>query len=167
MVEQPNTDFAHVIVRQFLFDCFHFPLLEQLTKSKDETIAAIATKSYMESKYHIRFSTSWVKRLGDGTEVSHEKMQAAINHLYPFVHEFFNETEIEKEAKEAGIGADISKIKEEYDARVKEVFAEANLQIPEIPNRKADGKMGIHSEQMGFILAELQYIQRAYPNMEW
>ena len=167
IVEQPNTDFAHVIGRQFLFDCFHFPLLEQLTKSSDETIAAIAAKSIMESKYHIRFSTSWVKRLGDGTEESHQKMQAAIDHLYPFVHEFFKETPIEKEAKEAGIGADLSKIKAEFEETVKEVFAEANLKIPEIPNRKADGKTGIHSEQMGFILAELQYMQRAYPNMEW
>ena len=83
LVEQPNTDFAYVIGRQFLFDAFHLPLLEQLMNSKDETIAAVAAKSIKESRYHLRFSSSWVKRLGDGTEESHQRMQAAIDHLMP------------------------------------------------------------------------------------
>ena len=167
LVEQPNTDFAHVIGRQFLFDAFHLPLLEQLMKSNDEMIAAVAAKSIKESRYHLRFSSSWVKRLGDGTEESHQKMQAAMNHLMPFVSELFRETPIEKEMKELGIGADLELIKETFDEKVKTIFAEANLEVPEAPSRQTNGKTGIHTEQMGFILAELQYMQRAYPNMQW
>ena len=167
LVEQPNTDFAHVIGRQFLFDAFHLPLLEQLMESNDETIAAIAAKSIKESRYHLRFSSSWVRRLGDGTEESHQRMQTAMNHLFPFVHELFRETPIEKEMKELGIGADLSLIKERFDEKVKEVFTEATLEIPIIPSRQVNGKTGIHTEKMGFILAELQYMQRAYPNMQW
>ena len=167
LVEQPNTDFAHVIGRQFLFDAFHLPLLEQLMKSNDEMIAAVAAKSIKESRYHLRFSSSWVKRLGDGTKESHQKMQAAMNHLMPFVSELFRETPIEKEMKELGIGADLELIKETFDEKVKTIFAEANLEVPEAPSRQTNGKTGIHTEQMGFILAELQYMQRAYPNMQW
>lgn len=167
LVEQPNTDFAYVIGRQFFFDAFHKPLLEQLMKSNDETIAAIAAKSIKESKYHLRFSTSWVKRLGDGTEESHERMQAAIHHLYPFVHELFNETPVEKEMKELGIGADLDAIKIIFEETIHSVFEAATIEIPQIPNRQTNGKQGIHTEQMGFILANLQYMQRAYPNMQW
>ncbi len=167
LVEQPNTDFAYVIGRQFLFDAFHLPLLEQLMNSNDETIAAIAAKSIKESRYHLRFSSSWVKRLGDGTEESHQRMQAAINHLFPFVSELFRETKIEKEMKELGIGADLSLIKTSFNQKIKEVFEEATLEIPDTPSRQTNGKTGIHTEQMGFILAEFQYMQRAYPNMTW
>ncbi|HHH50004.1 MAG TPA: phenylacetate-CoA oxygenase subunit PaaI, partial [Saprospiraceae bacterium] len=107
LVEMPNTDFAYVIARQFLFDAYHLPLLEQLQKSKDETIAAIANKSIKECKYHVRFSSSWVKRLGDGTAESHQRMQAAMDDLIPFTAELFQETELEKEMKDLGIGADL------------------------------------------------------------
>ena len=100
IVEQPNTDFAHVIVRQFLFDSYHTPLQEQLMHSNDETIAAIAAKSIKEAKYHLRFSSEWMKRLGDGTEESHQRTQAALNHLYPYLHEVYHESPIEKEMKE-------------------------------------------------------------------
>ena len=167
LVEQPNTDFAYVIGRQFLFDAFHLPLLEQLMNSNDETIAAVAAKSIKESRYHLRFSSSWVKRLGDGTEESHERMQNAINHLFPFVNELFDETPLEKEMKEFGIGADLSTIQATFEQTVKEVFEAATLEIPNIPPRQANGKKGIHTEQMGYILSEFQYMQRAYPNMTW
>jgi len=167
LVEQPNTDFAHVIGRQFLYDAFHLPLLEQLMKSNDEMIAAVAAKSIKESRYHLRFSSSWVKRLGDGTDESKTKMQAAMNHLFPFVSELFRETPLEKEMATLGIGADLKIIKEVFDEKIKTVFAEATLEIPQNPPRQTNGKTGIHTEQMGFILAELQYMQRAYPNMQW
>lgn len=167
LVEQPNTDFAHVIVRQFLFDAFHKLLLEQLVDSKDARISAIAHKSIKESKYHLRFSSEWMKRLGAGTDISHQKAQTALNTLYPFAHEFFQESDIEKEMRENGIGADITSIESEYQKIVKNVLLEAQLQLPEIPNRQANGKTGKHSEQMGYILAEFQYMQRAYPNMTW
>ncbi len=167
LVEQANIDFAHVIGRQFLFDAFQKLQLEQLVNSKDETIAAIATKSLKESKYHLRFSGEWVKRLGYGTEESHGRMQEAINVLYPFANEFFVETEIEKEMQLAGIGADLQQIKEQFDQVVSEIFTLATISIPDVKPRYAQGKSGMHTEQMGYILSELQYMQRAYPNMQW
>lgn len=167
LVEQPNTDFAYIIARQFLFDAYHLPLLEALTKSKDEQIAAIATKSLKEVKYHFRFSSEWVKRLGAGTEVSHEKMQAAIDYLWAYTGEFFKESAIEKEMCAAGIGADINLLKDQYYSSVEYILAEANLTKPEVRFAHSGGKTGIHTEHMGFILADLQYMQRAYPDMAW
>ncbi len=167
LVEQPNEDFGHVIARQFFFDCCHVPLLDQLARSKDETIAAIASKSQKESAYHLRFSAEWVKRLGDGTDKSHQKMQAAIDHMYPFVFEMFTESAVEKEMKEAGIGADLSLVERASTEKFREVLEISGLKIPEASPSAANGKSGIHSEHLGFILSDLQYMQRAYPNMQW
>jgi len=167
LVEQVNSDFSHVICRQFLWDAFHHPLMTALMKSKDERIAAIATKSEKESAYHLRFSSEWMKRLGDGTEESHQKMQTALNHLYRFSFELFKESPIEKEMKEAGIGADLQAIQKIWKRTTDEIIAASTLSIPDSPPAAARGKEGMHSEQMGFILAELQFMQRAYPNMEW
>ena len=167
LLEQPNVDFAHVIARQFFFDVFQQLQLEQLVESNDSQIAAIATKSLKETKYHLRFSREWVKRLGDGTDESQIKMQAAVDALYPFIGEFFVESEIEKEMKEKGIGADLAKIKIGFDEIVSETFAEAKINLPESKMRMAKGKEGIHTEQLDYILTELQYMQRVYPNMEW
>ncbi|MFK7757023.1 MAG: 1,2-phenylacetyl-CoA epoxidase subunit PaaC [Flavobacteriales bacterium] len=167
IVEQPNEDFAHVICRQFLFDSFHMPLMQQLCESKDERISAIAKKSIKEASYHERFSSEWMKRLGGGTEVSNQKMQAALNHLYPFVNEFFQETDLDKEMKDNGIGADLVVLKNQYFQNVNRLLEEAELIIPEPVWRQTDGKLGFHSEHLGFILAELQYMQRAYPDSEW
>lgn len=167
LVEQPNTDFAYIIVRQFLFDAYHLPLLEQLKNSKDETIAAIAAKSIKEVSYHHRFSSEWVKRLGDGTEESHQKTQEALDYLWAYAGELFEESEIENWAKEEGIGADLNAIHEQYKKDIEAVFPEATLTIPEYDPYQQGGKNGIHSEHMGFILTELQYMQRTYPNMTW
>lgn len=167
LVEQPNKDFAWVIGRQYLFDSFHLPLLNQLMKSTDSTIAAIAAKSVKEVQYHHRFSAEWVLRLGDGTEESHQKMQNAIQRLWRFVPELFVETEVEKEMKDLGIGADLLKIKEAYYQEVTEHLAKATVTVPTLDATIPKGKSGIHSEHLGFILAELQYMQRAYPNMVW
>lgn len=167
LMEQPNVDFAHVIARQFFFDVFQKLQLEQLVDSADEQIAAIAVKSLKETKYHLRFSAEWVKRLGDGTEESQQRMQAAVDALYPFVGEFFQETTLEKEMKESGIGADLALIKTDFDAMVSQTFAEAKIKIPEAKMRMAKGKEGMHTEQLDYILTELQYMQRTYPKMEW
>ncbi len=167
LVEQPNNDFAYVIVRQFLFDAYHLPLLTQLVNSKDETIAAIAAKSLKEVSYHHRFSSEWVKRLGDGTEESKQKMQEALDYLYPYVGELFEISEVEAWAQNEGVGADLEKVKEAYFKDIKAVFEEATLTIPEIEPYQQGGKSGIHSEHMGFILNELQFMQRAYPGMKW
>ena len=167
LVEQPNTDFAYVIARQYFFDAYHLLLLEQLCRSNDEQIAAIANKSIKEVKYHQRFSSEWVKRLGDGTEESHDKMQAAVNYLYPYLNELTEETDLEKEMKEKGIGADLNKIRSQYFANINAVLTEATLEIPENIFSHSGGKKGVHSEHLGFILAQLQYMQRAYPDMVW
>ena len=167
LVEQKNTDFAHVIARQYFFDAYHILLLQQLCSSKDGQIAAIANKSIKEVKYHHRFSSEWVKRLGDGTEESHDKMQAAVDYLYPYLNELTEETPLEKEMKEKGIGADLNKIRKQYFENIKSLLSEATLEVPENIFSHSGGKKGVHSEHLGYILADLQYMQRAYPNMEW
>lgn len=167
LVEQPNTDFAHVILRQFLFDVYHLELLKQLVNSKDERISAIANKAIKEVSYHKRFSSEWVRRLGAGTKESNEKMKAALEHLYPFVEELFKEHEVEEAMKDNGIGADLKVIENLYYSTVKRILNEAELEIPDVKARRIDGKHGFHSEHLGHILSELQYMQRAYPNMKW
>ena len=164
---QPNTDFAFVICRQYLFDQYHLLLLEQLMNSNDEQIAAIAKKSIKEVKYHHRFSSEWMRRLGLGTEESKKRLQDAFDALYPFCNEFFEETEVEKEMKIAGIGADLELIHKDYLSKVEQHIEEIGLDKPDTPWRMTNGKKGIHSEELGPILAELQFMQRAYPNMEW
>ena len=167
LLEQPNADFAHVIVRQFLFDVYHSLLLAELVKSKDERIAAIAAKSIKESKYHKRFSSEWVKRLGLGTKESHAKMQGAVSHLFPFADEFFKVSAIESEMQENGIGPDLMALKESYFKEVNSILEEATLSVEGLKPRVVSGKEGVHSEHMGYVLNELQYMQRAYPDMEW
>jgi len=167
LVEQPNRDFAHVIGRQFFFDAYHLLLLQQLSLSKDEQLAAIAQKSVKEVRYHSRFSSEWVKRLGDGTEISHQKMQAAIDDLWPYVGELFDETPLETEMKQAGIGADLTTIKDDYLPNIHSILKEATLTSPISKWMKNNGKQGIHSEHLGYILSNLQYMQRTYPGMEW
>lgn len=167
LVEQPNTNFGYVIGRQMFFDIFHRLLLEELLTSKDEQIAAIAHKSLKEVKYHERFSSAWVKRLGDGTEVSHGKMQEAVDHLWPYAGELLKATPLEIQMQQEGIGADLEKIKPTYWQRVKGLLQEATLTIPEGDQFQYGGKKGIHTEHLGYILSELQFMQRAYPNMSW
>ena len=167
LVEQPNTDFAYSIGRQFLWDVFHLALLEELQKSKDEMLAAIAKKSIKEVLYHNRFSSDWIKRLGDGTEESHHKIQTAINDLWIFTDELFHQTDADRAMIAEGIGVDVTLLKANYYNKVNEILKEATLQVPTIEYFQKGGKQGIHSEHMGYILTELQYMQRTYPNMTW
>ena len=167
LVEQPNTDFGYVITRQFLFDVYHYMFLTELQNSKDETLAAIAKKSIKEVSYHVRFSSDWIKRLGDGTEESHKRIQNAINDLWTYTDELFHQTEADKEMINEGVGVDTSKLKEQYYKHVSEVLNEATLVVPDLKYFQKGGKQGVHTEHMGYILAELQYMQRAYPNMSW
>lgn len=167
LLEQPNTHFGYTIGRQFLFDVYHFMLMEKLQNSPDETLAAIAKKGIKEVSYHKRFSGDWVKRLGDGTDESKAKMQEAIDDLWRFTDELFYMTAAETEMANQGIGIDVSSFKEKYYEEVSEVLNEAELRIPENKYFTKGGKEGIHTEHMGFILAELQYMQRTYPNMDW
>ena len=167
LVEQPNTDFGYVIARQFLFDVYHLALLQELQYSQDMQLAAIAVKSIKEVLYHTRFSSDWIKRLGDGTPESHARIQTAINDLWIYTDELFQPTEAETAMLAQGIGVDWNKLKATYYQQVGAVLAEATLETPNVVYFQKGGKQGIHSEHMGFILTELQYMQRAYPNMQW
>ena len=167
LVEQPNTNFAYVIARQFLFDTYHLLFLAQLQNSKDETLSAIAKKAIKEVSYHERFSSDWIKRLGDGTEESHTKIQEAINSLWGYTDELFHQTDADKIMVEESIGVDVTKLREEYYKKIGEVLEEATLQVPESKYFQKGGKQGIHTEHMGYILAELQYMQKTFPNMTW
>lgn len=167
LLEQSNKDFAHVICRQFFYDSYHQLLLRELINSKDAQIAAIAEKSIKEVAYHFDFSSAWMRRLGDGTPESHEKMQQAVNYLWPYAMELFQETAIELAAKNAGIGANLPTLKTKYLSTVEQVIQLASLHLPEDTVFLYGGKNGVHSEEMGYILAEFQFMQRSYPNMKW
>ena len=167
LVEQPNTDFAYTMARQFLFDVYHLLFLNELQKSKDLTLSAIASKSIKEVSYHQRFSSDWIKRLGDGTNLSHQKMQDAIDALWTYTDELFHQTQVDKVMVKEGVGVDVTKLKEAYYKQVNEVLEEATLSIPESKYFQKGGKEGIHTEHMGYLLSDLQYMQRTYPNMEW
>lgn len=167
LVEQPNTNFAYTIGRQFLFDVYHLAFLAELQKSTDLTLSAIANKCIKEVSYHERFSSDWVKRLGDGTEESNQKMQEAINDLWTYTDELFHQTEADKVMVAEGVGVDVTKLKLNYYKRVNDLLQLADLEIPESKYFQKGGKEGIHTEHLGYLLSELQYMQRAYPNMEW
>ena len=142
-------------------------LLSELQNSKDETLAAIAKKSIKEVLYHTRFSSDWMKRLGDGTEESHNRIQTAVNDLWEFTDELFHITDADKAMVLERIGVDVSLLKESFYKKVNEILSEATLQIPDIKYFQKGGKQGIHSEHMGYLLAQMQYMQLAYPNMNW
>jgi ring-1,2-phenylacetyl-CoA epoxidase subunit PaaC len=167
LVEQPNTDFAYVMARQFLFDVYHLLMLQELQKSTDLTLSAIATKSIKEVSYHQRFSSDWIKRLGDGTDESHQRMQNAINDLWTYTDELFHQTDADKAMVEAGIGVDVTKLKRSYYEQVKAILEEATIAIPDNPYFQKGGKQGIHTEHLGYLLNDMQFMQRNYPNMEW
>lgn len=167
LVEQPNTNFAYSIARQFLFDAFHLLLLEELQNSNDKTLAAIAKKSIKEVRYHLRFSSDWIKRLGDGTPESHQKIQEAIDDLWVYTNELFQQTDADKAMVDQGIGADVTPLRDAYYTQITQILEEATIAVPNPEYFQKGGKQGIHSEHMGFLLAEMQYMQRAYPNMSW
>jgi ring-1,2-phenylacetyl-CoA epoxidase subunit PaaC len=167
LVEQPNTDFAYSIARQFLFDEYHLLLLTELQNSKDETLSAIAKKSIKEVSYHKRFSSDWIKRLGDGTEESHLRIQNAINDLWTFTDELFHQTDADKAMVSEGIGVDVTKWKDAFYKNITAVLTESTIVIPEMKYFQKGGKQGIHTEHMGYLLADMQYMQRTFPNMTW
>lgn len=162
LVEQPNADWAQTILRQFFFSNYQFLLYQELQKNNDTQLAAIAEKSLKEVTYHLRWSSEWVIRLGDGTAESHQRMLQAIDELWRYTGELFNATEYEKEA-----GLDPSLFQPQWLSKVKEVFNEATLPVPEQTFMQSGGKTGIHTEHLGYILTELQYVQRTYPDSQW
>jgi ring-1,2-phenylacetyl-CoA epoxidase subunit PaaC len=167
LVEQPNVDWAQTILRQFFFSQYQYLLLQELQNSKDQQLAAIAEKSLKEVTYHLRWSSEWVIRLGDGTEESHQRMLNAIDELWRYTGEIFEPVSYERQAANEKIGVDVSKLKEPWENKVKDVFTEATLLFPVKTFMQTGGKEGKHTENLGYILTELQYMQRAYPGCEW
>lgn len=167
LVEQPNGDFGMTTIRQFLFDAFRKLLFEALTKSSDEQIAAIAEKSLKETKYHLKHSSEWVIRLGDGTEESHNRVQDALDTLWVYTDEMFFQDQVEIDLVERQVIPDYTSLKGQWLENVTAVLTEATLTIPTNGWQRQGGRTGLHSEHLGFILAELQYMQRAYPGMQW
>jgi len=167
ITEQPNGDYASTITRQFLYDVYTFHLYEALKSSKDETIAALAVKSHKEITYHLRHTTEWMYRLGDGTEESHTRMQTALNDLWMFTNEFFDMDEVDEQLIKAGVAPDLNTIKEQWEKQVKAVIAEATLQIPAYNFKQKGSREGKHSEHLGFLLAEMQSVHRSFPDAKW
>lgn len=167
LVEQPNGDFGMTMLRQFFFDAYRKPLFEKLQHSTDQHLAAIAEKSLKETKYHLKHSSEWVIRLGDGTEESNARIQDSLNTLWRYTNELFFTDEVDAELVEKGIVPSLQDVQNEWNATVAVVLTEATLTIPTNNWKQEGGRKGLHSEHLGYILAELQYMQRAYPNMQW
>ncbi len=163
ITEQPNGDWGQTILRQYLFSEFQLLFYESLVNQlQDVSIIAITAKALKEIKYHVRWSGEWVIRLGDGTEESRIRMQQAIDHLWCYTGEMFMPAPFE-----TNMGIDIEKIQEPWIQKVSKTINEATLQIPEKTFMHQGGKTGIHTEEMGFILSEMQYLPRTYPGAEW
>ncbi len=168
LVEQPNLDWAYTTARQFFFDTYNFHLCQALTGSKDARLAAIAEKALKEITYHLRYSGEWMIRLGDGTETSHRKMQKAVDDLWMYTGELTLPNDTEQQAAAEGYGVDLSDIKPLWMEKVRTVLQEATLKQPPADAwMQGGGKDGRHTEHLGFILAELQHVQRSYPGLEW
>lgn len=167
LVEQPNGDWGQTLVRQFLFDSWHYYLLHALVDSKDQNLSDIAQKSIKEVTYHLKYSSEWMIRLGDGTDESHKRMLNALNELWRFSEEPLIMADYEKDLVESGIAVDISTIRESVQKKRQDIIREATLSIPEDEFMQTGGKEGKHTEHMGYILTEMQYMQRVHPGQEW
>lgn len=167
LVEQANSDFAFVIARQLFVSTFEFHFYSELEKSKDETLSAIASKTLKEIKYHLQHAADWTVRLGDGTEESHNKMQKAISNLWMYTGELFEMDSVDLLLLPEGIAVDSSLIKPKWRESIVAVLQEATLNLPEDSYMQTGGRKGVHSEYLGHILSEMQYLQRAYPDAKW
>ncbi len=167
LVERPNGDFGHTILRQFLFDAWHLPMLRALERSADPRVAEIAAKAVKEVAYHLERSGDLVIRLGDGTAESHARMQAALDDLWDYTGELFMADASDAAMVAAGIAPDPASLQAVWLAEVRAVLEEATLTLPASTYSHKGGKRGVHSEYLGFILADMQFLQRAYPGAVW
>lgn len=167
LVERPNGDFGHTLMRQFLFDAWHVEFLAAAAGSSDPRVAEIALKASKEAAYHLERSADLVVRLGDGSEESHKRMQAALDMLWPYTGELFMADKVDAAVAEAGIAPSPETLKDAWLQTVSAVLAEATLRLPENGWQHKGGKTGTHTEHLGFILAEMQFLQRAYPGATW
>jgi ring-1,2-phenylacetyl-CoA epoxidase subunit PaaC len=167
LVEQPNGDFGETIVRQVLIDAFQMALYERLVSSRDVRLAAIAEKAVKETRYHLRYSSSWLVRLGDGTEESHARVQRALERLWPYTFELFEADALDRDMAERGVAPALEDVRSEWNRHMDEVLAEATLQRPADRPYTWFGKRGEHSEHLGYLLTEMQYLPRAHPGARW
>ncbi|MGA2399927.1 MAG: 1,2-phenylacetyl-CoA epoxidase subunit PaaC [Steroidobacteraceae bacterium] len=167
LAEQPNGDFAETIVRQVLLDAFQLALYERLTSSRDERLAAVAEKAVKETRYHLRYSAGWLVRLGDGTTESRARAQRALERLWPYTVELFEADALDREMVEHGIAPPLEDVRSAWNRHIDEVLVEATLDRPADRPFTWFGKRGEHSEHLGYLLAEMQYLQRAYPGARW
>ncbi len=167
LVEYPNEDWAYTLVKSYLFDSFNFLLHQRLSESANPDFAAIAAKSLKEIAYHKRYSAEWVLRLGDGTELSHRKAQAALDDLWPYTGELCEMNEVDELLFAEGIVPDLRVLESEWRAEMRDLLAQATLEIPERDHVHTGSRQGIHTEYLGHILTEMQFLQRAYPGLEW
>lgn len=167
LTEQPNTDFAFVIVRQYFMSVYLAKVYDKLAAVEDEVLAGIAAKALKEIKYHLRHFSMWVQRLGDGTKESNIRIQTAINELWMFVGELFEEDAHDRLMVDAGYKFSGEEMKDYWMEHVKAEFNKATLKVPDSEFVQSGSKKGIHTEYLGYILAEMQYLQRAYPDASW
>jgi ring-1,2-phenylacetyl-CoA epoxidase subunit PaaC len=167
IVEQPNGNFADTIVRHLIFSAYAAPLYERLAASKDAETAGIATRSGREMTYHLRHAAEWTIRLGDGTAESHDRAQDALDDLWPYVPELFEADDLDREVAGSGFGVDPSMMHGDFDAAISGVLERATLSKPSELRGQRGGKQGRHSEHLGHILAEMQVLQRGYPDARW
>lgn len=167
LVELPNGDWGQTVLRQFFFSTYQYFFYQQLQNSLDKQLAAIAEKALKEVTYHVRWSSEWVIRLGDGTEESKQRVLHAVDELWSYTGEMFQPACYELLALSEGYGIDLTSIKNSWDAKIKSVFEEATIPLPTVAWMQSGGKEGRHSEHLGFVLGEMQFLQRANPGAEW
>ena len=167
LVELPKGDYAFTIARQFFFDVFSYHVLEQLQSSKHSGVAGIAAKGFKEVRYHVRHSSEWMVRFGDGTEESHSRAQSAVNELWRFTGEIFEADDVDRAMLNEGIGADLEGLKPKWEAVVKDVMNRATLAIPNDPPAMTGGRRGRHTESLGHMLSEMQIVARSHPGAQW
>ncbi|WP_286809086.1 1,2-phenylacetyl-CoA epoxidase subunit PaaC [Leclercia sp. UBA2479] len=167
LAEQPNGNFADTIARQYFIDAWHVALYSRLVQSRDAQLAAIAAKSLKEVRYHLRFSRGWLERLGNGTALSAERMQQAINELWRFTGELFEADDVDLALSEEGIAVDPRTLRDAWEAEIMTGLKDAALTVPEEAAYRSGGRQGLHTEHLGPMLAEMQYLQRVYPGQQW
>lgn len=167
LAEQPNGDFGRTLVRQWLIDAWQLETYEALQTSSDARLGGIAAKALKETRYHYRFSRGWLIRLGDGTEESHRRVQESVDVLWRFTEELFAADEVDERLAATGIAPRLDALEPRWSARVAEDLQEATLTRPARAHFPWHGKRGVHTEHLGYMLAEMQYLQRTYPGAQW
>jgi len=164
---QTDLDYGTTIARNYLYSALMVLVWDALQASRNETLAAIAAKSLKETRYHLRHAHDWVVRMGDGTDESHQRIQAAFEHLMPYTQEFWSGGALERDMAAAGVGVDMASLRAEWDLMVDRTLAEATLSRPSATGYVTQGKHGVHSEHLGYLLAEMQSLTRAHPGAQW